>query len=319
MLRLALVGAGIMGAHHARVAAGLPGVELVMVADPDAERGGRLAASAGAEYTPDYGDVVGRADAAVVAAPSELHARIGTELLGAGLDVLVEKPIATTPEDAKRLIAAAAAAGRILMIGHVERFNPAVVELPRLVDGLIHVDVRRVGPYGPRADADVILDLMIHDLDLLRMLTRSEPVRVHALTRRVCSQTEDFATVMLGFADGVTATLTASQVSQAKQRQIELTQRDNVVVADLLLRQVTVHRLQHAEFVDEDGPRYRQSSVIEIPYLSAPGEPLAHELRHFVECVGTRSTPVVSGEDGLAALELALRVHAEATREEIHV
>ncbi|WP_157420214.1 Gfo/Idh/MocA family protein [Actinomadura kijaniata] len=319
MLKLGIVGAGIMGAHHCRIATALPDVEVAVVVDPDPHRGRALADHVGAVYAPTTEALFGTVQAAIVAAPSEHHADIGVELLRGDIDLLVEKPIATTLEDAKRLVAAADERRRILMIGHVERFNPAVAELPRLVDDLIHIDIRRVGPFSPRVDSDVVLDLMIHDLDLVRTLVDADLVRVHALSRRVHSSTQDFAAVLLRFANGVSATLTASQASQTKQRQIELTQRGNVVVADLLHRQVTVHRVEHAEFVDEDGPRYRQNSVIEIPYLDGSGEPLAREQRHFVRCVRERTAPLVSGADGLAALELALRVRDESLREELGV
>jgi UDP-N-acetylglucosamine 3-dehydrogenase len=312
MLRVGVVGAGIMGAHHCRIAAAAPDVELTVVVDPDRRKGRRLADSVRAAYAPDLDAVAGSADAVIVAAPSDLHADIGVRLLRDGLDVLVEKPIATTIEDAKRLVVAAAEHRRILMIGHVERFNPAVAELHRLLDDPIHVDIRRVGPYTSRVTSDVVLDLMIHDADLVQALVRSEPVHVHAMSRAVRSGTGDLATASLRFANDVSATLTASRVSQMKQRQIELVQRENVVIADLLHRQVTVHRVDHAEFVDDDGPRYRQNGLIEIPYLDGAGEPLALEQRHFVDCVRRRVPPPVTGEDGLAALELALRIRNAA-------
>jgi predicted dehydrogenase len=319
MLKLAVVGAGIMGAHHCRIAASLPDVELAYVVDPDEVRGRALADNLVAHYLPDIAELAGRVDAAILAAPSEFHADLGVRLFEAGLDVLVEKPIAMTVEESHRLIDAAARHDRILMVGHVERFNPAVVELQRLVDDLIHVDIRRVGPFSPRISSDVVLDLMIHDVDILRTLVRSELSRVYALSSRVHSDTGDFATVLLRFANGVSATLTASRASQTKQRTIELTQRKNLIVADLLRRQVTIHRVEHDEFVDEAGARYRQNGVIEIPYLEGSGEPLAMEQRHFLDCVRNRTVPRVTGEDGLAALKLALRIRNESMTEDQHV
>jgi UDP-N-acetylglucosamine 3-dehydrogenase len=312
VVRLGIVGAGIMGSHHARVARALTGAQVDIIVDPDSTKGERLAAHVEAVYAPDLDGLIGRVDAAIVTAPTELHADIGMWLLENGIDVLVEKPVTSTLEEAKTLAAAADQHDRILMVGHVERFNPAFMELRRHVDGLVHIDVRRVGPYTPRISTGVVLDLMIHDIDLMAALTASEPVDVSALTRRVRSTSEDIASCLLTFANGVSATLTASQVSQAKQRQIELTQLDNVVVADLIRQQVTVHRVEHSEYVDGQGARYRQSGVIEIPYLENQGEPLALEQRHFIECVSSRSQPDVGGQEGLRALGTAIRIRDEA-------
>jgi UDP-N-acetylglucosamine 3-dehydrogenase len=314
MIRVGIVGAGIMGSNHARVLAAIPQAEVVVVADPDAERGQRLADHIGARFEPRLDVLPGRVDAAIVATPTETHAEIAASLMESGLDVLVEKPIAPTVEEAKDLVTVARKHDRILMVGHVERFNPAVLELDRYVDGLIHVDVRRVGSFTPRIATGVVLDLMIHDVDLINSLAGGEPVTVSSLTRRVRSESEDIATCVLTYAGGVSASLTASRVSQSKQRQIELTQQTNVVVADLLRQQVTIHRVEHAEYVGEQGARYRQSGVIEIPYLEHQGEPLLLELKHFIDCVGNRTQPIVGGQEALTALSTALRIRDEAIR-----
>ncbi len=313
MVRLAVVGAGIMGGHHARVAGTVPDAQVTVVVEPDAAKGERLAAHVGAAYAPDLDHLAGQVDAAIVTSPTHTHAEVGLALLESGIDVLIEKPISATMEEAKTLVAAAERRGRILMVGHVERFNPAVMELGRHVDGLIHIDIRRVGPFTPRIGTGVVLDLMIHDIDLVSALAGSEPTGLSALTRRVRSETEDIASCLMTFANGMSAALTASRVSQTKQRMIELTQRDNVVLADLIRQQVTVHRVEHAEYVDGQGARYRQSSVIEIPYLEHQGEPLALEQRHFIECVLSRAQPAVDGAAGLAALGTAIRIRDEAT------
>jgi UDP-N-acetylglucosamine 3-dehydrogenase len=313
-LKFGLVGAGIMGGHHARIAAANPDVELVAVVDPDRTKGEALAGHVQADYHADVADLFGKVDAAIVTAPSEYHAEIGLELLAHGIDVLVEKPIATTVEDAKKLVAAAEYHDRVLMVGHVERFNPAVLDLPRFRDKLIHVDIRRIGPFTSRVLADVVLDLMIHDVDLVRCLVGGEVVDVTAVTRAIRTSTADLATALLTFDNGVSASLTASRLGHTKQRQIEMTQHENVVFADLLRQQITVHRVEHAEFVDDGGARYRQNAVVEYPYLEHNGEPLTLEQRHFARCVKDHSTPLVSGEDGLVALQLAMRIRDEAVR-----
>ncbi len=313
MVKLAIVGAGMMGALHARIARTMRNAEVTVVVDQDEDKGRRLAEYVGAAYQPSVNALPGRVDAAIVAVPTESHAEIGIMLLENGLDVLVEKPIAATVEEAKGLVAAAEEYDRILMVGQVERFNPAVIELGRHLADLIHIDVRRVGPFTPRILTGVALDLMIHDVDLVSWLAGSQPKEIAAVTRRVRSNTEDIVVCILTFSTGVSAVLTASRVSQSKQRQIELTQRENVVVADLIRQQVTVHRLQQAEFVDERGAMYRQSGVIEIPYLEHQGEPLSLEQRHFIECVLAHTQPAVSGQDGLAALDTAIRIRDQAS------
>ena len=313
MVKLAIVGAGIMGGRHARVARSVPDAEVAVVVDPDEHKGRQLAEHIGAAYMPSVNALPGIVDAAIVAVPTESHLEIGSVLLEKGLDVLMEKPIAATVEEAKRLVAAAEEHDRILMVGHVERFNPAVIELARHLSGLIHIDVRRVGPFTPRIPTGVALDLMIHDIDVVSWLAGSQPEVISAMMRRVRSDTEDIAVCILTFPTGVSAVLTASRASQSKQRQIELIQKDNVVVADLVRQQVTVHRVEHSEFVDERGSMYRQSGIIEIPYLEQQGEPLFLEQRHFLKCVLERTQPAVSGQDGLAALEIAIRIRDQAS------
>jgi predicted dehydrogenase len=313
VVKLAVVGAGIMGSRHARIARTTNAAEVTVVVDQDENKGRQLAEHVGAAYRPSVNALPDEVGAAIVAVPTESHAEIGTMLLENGLDVLMEKPIAATVEEAKSLVAAAEAHDRILMVGHVERFNPAVIELGRHLADLIHVDVRRVGPFTPRILTGVALDLMIHDADLVSWLVGSQPEVIAAVTRRVRSDTEDIAACILAFSTGVSAVLTASRVSQSKQRQIELTQSENVVVADLIRQQVTVHRLQQAEFVGEHGSMYRQSGVIEIPYLEHQGEPVSLEQRHFLDCVLTHTQPAVSGRDGLAALDTAIRIRDQAS------
>jgi predicted dehydrogenase len=313
VVKLAIIGAGMMGTRHARIARTIRDVDVAVVVDEDEDKGRRLADYVGAAYLPSVNAVLGEADAAIVAVPTELHAEIGIMLLENGFDVLMEKPIAASVEEAKGLIAAAEEYDRILMVGHVERFNPAVIELVRHLADLIHIDVRRVGPFTPRIPTGVALDLMIHDIDLVSWLAGSQPEVIAAVTRRVRSDTEDIAACILTFSTGVSAVLTASRASQSKQRQIELTQRENVVIADLIRQQVTVHRMQHAEFVDERGSMYRQSGVIEIPYLEHQGEPVSLEQRHFIECVRGHTQPAVSGQDGLAALDTAIRIRDQAS------
>jgi predicted dehydrogenase len=313
-VRLAVVGSGIMGSNHARVAAGLPGLELVAVYDPDRKRSEKLAAAFSATAVGSLSELPRLVDAAVVATPTQFHAPAAHELIAAGVDVLVEKPITPDIDTARRLVDAADAADRILMVGHVERFNPAVLELDSLLDGVVHVDARRISAYSPRIRDDVVVDLMIHDLDLVSMIAGGVPAEVMSVVRAPRSTSADIASALIAFDNGVTASLTASRVGQSKIRRIDVTQADNYLVLDLLRQDVTVERVEQSEYLSDRGRRYRQVSVVEVPFLENRGEPLALELSHFADCVRTRSQPRVTGADGIRALGLALRVAAVPTR-----
>jgi len=308
MTRLAIVGAGAMGTNHARVASALPDVEIAAVVDPDRDRGQELAARVGARYLPEVSLLDDRLDAAVVAAPSAAHAEIGVWLLDRGVDVLVEKPLAETVEAGRSLVAAAARNNGILMVGHIERFNPAILVLDEVLTEVLAVDLARVGPFSPRIADDVILDLMIHDLDLALAFAGSPVSDVYSVSRSVHSAAEDIANALLRFENGVTANLTAHRAGQSKIRRINITQADSFVRVDLIRQEVLIERRYQGEFTSRTGRVYRQTGVTEVPFLDKRGEPLALEVAHFLDCVRTRSTPTVSGVQGLAALDLALRV-----------
>lgn len=312
MVDLAVVGAGVMGTNHGRVAQSIRDVSVSIVCDPDASRAEALATSLGAKHTTDLDEAIANSDAVVLATPSHTHGELGERILRAGRDLLVEKPIATTVEDAARLIDAAAARDLILMVGHVERFNPAVAELLDLVDSPIHLDITRIGPFSNRLLADVVLDLMIHDVDLARAIVGSDIAEHQSMARVVRSTDQDVACGLLRFENGVIASITASRVSQNKVRRIVLTQHKNSITVDLLRQQVEIHRIEHSEFLSERGVRYRQSGLVEIPFLSQHGEPLARELQHFVTCIQDRTQPLVSGADGLAALKACLMIRDNA-------
>lgn len=309
MPRLAIIGAGVMGANHGRVARSIREFTVTSVCDPDSARASAVAAPLGAGYTSDVDEAIANADAVILAAPSHLHGELGEKILKNGCDLLIEKPIATTVRDAERLIEAAEANDRILMVGHVERFNPAVTELMTMIDQPVSIEITRVGPFSPRNLADVYLDLMIHDVDIARAIIGSEVKNIQSSAKIVRSTEFDFACALLQFENGVLANITASRVSQNKVRRITVTQRENAIVADLLRQHIEVHRIESSEFLSESGVRYRQSGLVEIPYLANHGEPLAQELRHFATCVEQRQKPLVSGEDGMLALKtcLALR------------
>lgn len=308
-----MVGAGIMGANHARVAAALRDVELVAIVDPDDASGGTVAGATGARHVRSLDDLPDDVDAAVISTPTETHVAIGVALLQRGVHVLVEKPIAPDLDGARQLIDAAAAAERLLMVGHIERFNPAVLELRHLVDEVLHIDAARISPFSSRVRDDVVTDLMIHDVDIVLHLAGELPDRVHAVGRQVRSDSEDLVSAVMSFPSGLTASLSASRIGQNKIRQVQLTQRTTFVTVDLVRQDVTISRVDHAEFLSDSGPRYRQSGVVEIPFLEHRGEPLALELEHFARCVQSGEDPSVTGTDGLRALQVALDVKRQVS------
>lgn len=310
--RLAVVGAGVMGANHIRVAKSQPAVELVAIVDGDMQRA-EAARGDDSEIrclaTVDELIDSGLAEAVIVAVPTPFHHEVVSKTLDAGIHTLVEKPIAGNLEEADDLIRRAEAAGVVLMVGHVERFNPVIMEMVNYIDQPIHIEADRVGPFSARVKDSVVLDLMIHDVDIVRMLAGSDVVDVTGVARSVKSPEIDLASVHLVFANGVTATLTASRLGQQKVRQIRVTTNDSYVIADLLRQDISINRVQHVEFVAEGGARYRQTGMVEVPFIENRGEPLALELREFLGAIAEDRAPAVDGAAGRAALELVGRIH----------
>jgi predicted dehydrogenase len=314
MLRLGIVGAGIMGTNHARVARGLRDASVVVVVDPNEEKGLTLANWAGAEYVPDLGSALGKIDAAIVAVPTTRHVEVAIEAIEAGVAVLVEKPLCSSLQEGEKLVTAAESAGVPLAVGHVERFNPAILELETLVSDILHLSAARVSPFSPRVEESVIFDMMIHDLDIALALISSGVASISARARRTESSTEDIAVALVEFESGTIASFVASRAGQNKIRQLEITQPDAYLTVDLLRQDVTINRVEHVEFLSEAGSRYRQSGVIEIPFLEHQGEPLFLQLEHFVNCLINGQSPKVSGADGLRSVELALAVSDAAAK-----
>jgi predicted dehydrogenase len=295
--RVAVVGVGALGQHHARVYASLPGAELVGVYDVEGDRSREVAQRHGCPVLEHLKDVVDRADAVSVAVPTVDHHRVAAVLLDAGKDVLVEKPITTTLEQADDLVRLAAAKGRVLQVGHVERFNPAVDLLRAHARQPRFVEVHRLAPFSPRSlDIDVVLDLMIHDLDLVLSLDGSEAVQVEAVGVPVLSPRVDIANARLRFASGLIANLTASRVSVEKVRKFRAFAPRTYISADLVAREAQVYRLCDGDH----GPD------ITVERSAPEGvEPLVRQLEAFLEAVRQRSEPVVSAADGRRALALA--------------
>ena len=303
-LRVAVVGAGAFGRNHLRVVHESCQAELAAVVDIDADR----AQQAGQEYSclayQDWRELAGRADAAIVAVPTVAHAEVACGLVAMGLDVLVEKPIASDTGSARRIIEAAGARGRILQTGHLERFNPAVVALSRILTQPLFFEVHRMNLFSPRClDVDVVLDLMIHDIDLVLSMTGSMPEEVRAAGIHILSPKVDIAHVRLAFPGGCVANLTASRVSTERIRKMRLFQP---------------HQYVSIDYSRQDGAVFSVSpdNLIGFQALAVEKrEPLAAQFEDFAAAVAGRRPPAVSGQDGLKAVEVALDVLA---RIEVH-
>lgn len=302
-LPVGVVGVGRMGSIHARAYSRIAGARLVGVVDLDTSRSASVAAELGTKAMPELATLAGAARAVTVAVPTAEHHRVTRELLLAGVDVLVEKPLAATLDEARDLVAIAAARGRRLMVGHTERFNPVIRAMASIIRRPGFVEVHRLAPFTERGtDVDVVLDLMIHDLDLLLHFVRSEVVAVDAVGVPVLTSRADIANARIRFASGTVANLTASRVSLERMRKVRFFEPDLYVSLDTANRSAKAFRL-----VKGDGPpRIETLDLGEVP----ADDPIESELSGFLAAVRAGVEPPVPGADGLRAMELAERVRA---------
>ena len=311
-IRAGVIGVGSMGENHARVYSELPDVDLACVSDRDEAIAEQVADEYGAAAVP-FETVLDRCDVVTVAVPTGAHHDVVSDCLDAGVHVLVEKPIAETPEQGRALAERADEQGLVLQVGHIERFNPAVQTVTELIDDLdvISVEAERLGPPLDRDSlGGVVSDLMIHDVDIVRALLEDRPDSVTAAG----TENGQYATATMEF-DDVVASLTASRVTQKKVRTLTVTARECLVEVDYLEQSVLIHRDSYPEYLTDDGQRrYRHESVVERPRVDN-GEPLRHELEAFVEAVRTDSEPVVTAEDGIEALEMVETIDSLASNE----
>ena len=318
-VQIGVIGTGVMGERHCRVCANLPRADLVGIADLNEARGQEVAGRYETTYYRDYGQLLPRLDAVTIATTTDSHFDVANACLEQGLHVMVEKPITETIEQAQLLIQMAEKRRVVLQVGHIERFNPAYLELKNVTEGmhLIGVTMRRLSPFDlSNTDVDVIRDLMIHDLDLAVDLVGSSvegPVlsKVEGLSawgRSINTTGIDHAVASLSFQDGPIVTLFASRVTEQKVRAVEVIAEGAYVKADLLSKSVLVHRQTFPQYLDnQNTTKYRQESLIErihVPMF----EPLMLQLRHFVDCVRQNRPSRVPGSDGLRALQLAEKV-----------
>ena len=312
MTRVAVIGCGAFGSNHARVLADLGA--LAGVFDTEVARAGEIAAKHGCATFTSLDEAAGAADAAVIAVPTSVHAEVGCALLARGLDLLVEKPIAATLAEADALITAAEKHGRILQVGHLERFNPAVQAAQGIVTRPLFFEVHRMSVFSPRSlDVDVVLDLMIHDLEIVLAMAGAEIEEIRAVGLAVLSKHVDIANVRIVLTSGCVANFTASRVSTEKIRKLRFFQPGQYVSVDYARQDAMVFSVEAGE--QEGQPGMPNIGFRRLETSAAPGspqaEPLRAELRHFLESVPTRTAPLVDGRAARRALDAALRVIAE--------
>lgn len=310
-IRVAVVGAGKMGTYHAKLLGRTPGVDLVGVCDTNVWRAQLAAWQSNTVAVRDYKDVLGRVDAVIVAVPTPMHHEVGMAALSAGAHALIEKPLASSVEEARELLGAAERSKLVLQVGHIERFNPAVLEAVQHIRDPRYITVERLGPYDPRmSHIGVVMDLMIHDLDILLTLVGSEVESLEALGANLLSGHEDIANVRVRFKTGCVADLTASRISLGRSRKLRAFQKDSYISLDYGAGALKIYR--------KKAPVIKSLKDVEIltPKLTAV-DPLKNEQNHFFDCIRHNRKPWPSGERGVEALKLALQISEELQRYEL--
>jgi predicted dehydrogenase len=299
-LRVGVIGVGVMGSNHARVFAGLTGAELVGVADPDRKQAEFVARTLGCRAVSDVGQLLDLGvDVVTIAAPTHLHHDMALTCIARGVHIMVEKPVASTVEEGRDIIEAARRANVTLMVGHVERFNPAVEAVKEAIRGedILSIAITRVGPFPPRmSNVGVVIDLAVHDIDLIRWFTDSDIVEVQPQLSSAVAEREDIALLQFRTASGVLAHINTNWLTPFKARNVTVATRGKYVTGDLLTRQVT----ECFGFQPDGSYSMRHLSV-------GHAEPLRSELVAFLRAVRTGSAAAVTGEEAVASLEIAIR------------
>jgi Predicted dehydrogenases and related proteins len=295
-LRVGVVGVGHIGGNHARIYAALPNAELVAIRDIDAARGNEIAQQFGARVTASLEEFASLVDAASVATPTSSHFLIARDLLALGKHLLIEKPITENTNDARELTDIASGKGLVLQVGHIERFNPVLSALEQRLSHPRFIEAHRLSPYPNRStDIGVVLDLMIHDLEIILHLVRSPVENIDAVGVPVLSRGEDIANARLRFANGCIANVTSSRISPERMRKIRVFQEDAYLSLD--------YQNQSGEIYRRDGHQ-----ITREPVAIEKEEPLRQQIESFVECAMTGGQPKVSGSHAAAALELAVEI-----------
>ena len=299
-LRVGVIGAGVMGSNHARVLAGLPGITLVGIVDPlPAHRARAMDLTGCRTFTRLEELIAAGVDAVTIAAPTHLHHQIALACIAERVHILVEKPIASTVQEGRDIVLAARFAGLTLMVGHVERFNPAVAAIKQAISGedILSIAITRVGPFPPRmSNVGVVIDLAVHDIDLIRWFTESDIVEVQPQLSSAVAEREDIALLQFRTASGVLAHINTNWITPFKARNVTVATRNKYIMGDLLTRQVT----ECFGFQPDGSYSMRHLSV-------GHSEPLRAELQAFASSILSGKQPAVTGEEGVAGLEIAIQ------------
>ena len=302
-LRAAVIGVGYLGRFHAQKYAMLENVELVGVADLNKESAEKVAEEVGCDAYTDYKELFGKIDIASIVVSTPYHHKVGIDCLNNGVDILLEKPMTTTIEEADELIQIAKDKGKLIQVGHLERYNPAVVALKDTVNQPMFIESHRLGFFQERGtDVSVVLDLMIHDIDIILNFVKSDVKSIHAAGAPVVTENVDIANVRLEFESGCIANITASRISTKVQRKIRIFQKDAYVSVDFANKSIDIIQKDASK---TDGPL---PGAINTTLPIVESDALEEEIRAFVESVNTEQAPAVSGEVGRDALKVALTV-----------
>ena len=296
-IRVGVIGVGYLGQHHARVFSGLDSVELVGIADVDSGKAGEIAEKYHCGSFSVYTDLIGVCDALSIVTPTTTHHAIGMDCLKAGKDLFIEKPITERLDEARELIEAAEKNSLILQVGHLERYNPGIIAAREMVSEPVFVEAERLSPFlGRGIDVDVTLDLMIHDIDIVMSLVGSPVKEIRAAGDSVITGKIDAAKAWLEFENGCKALISASRLASEKMRKLRVFQKDSYISVDYQSQEVRRY--------------FKEASEISFDVIKPENkEPLKEELSDFITCVQNRKTPMVSGKEAMAALEIVLKIN----------
>lgn len=308
-IKAGVIGVGKMGEYHVGVLSEMSEVTLVGVADIDENRARSIAEKFGCSYFSDYKDFYDKVDIVVIAVPTSLHYAIGKDFLNSGVHVLLEKPCTDDLEQARELFDIASQKELTLHIGHIERFNGAVQELHKIVSDPVYVECKRMCSFTERIKDDgVVLDVMIHDIDIILNLIKSKVTEIHVLGTSIFSKKDDLVTVQMEFENKCIASIVASRVSQNKERTLSVTQKDSYVLLDYTDQEIYVQRDSSSEHKLSKGSlRYKQESIVERIFVHKDN-PLKLELQHFIDCAKNGSPRKVAVDNELYSLEIALEI-----------
>lgn len=309
-IKVGVIGVGYLGQHHVRIFSELPNVELVGIVDINEKRAKEMASLYQVPTcTTDYRDLLGKVEAVSIVTPTSTHFKIAKDFLEKGIHIFVEKPVTQTLEEAEKLVELASGKDLVFQVGHIERFNGAVQQLKNIILNPYYVKCERLGPFEPRvADVGVVLDLMIHDVDILLNLVEDEIAEIYSVGQSVVSKFEDIALAQILFKNGCFASILASRVSQKKLRTLTIIQKDSYVFLDYSTQDIEIHRrATSAYLLTPEEIRYSQESFVE--HLSIQKDnPLKLEILHFINCINGKENPVVDNKQDLKTLEVTLKI-----------